>query len=53
MKCLSRFHFKDWNVKLLAIGHNYTKYRGKIRSLLVNEGYHCIEREGDDWYYKP
>lgn len=49
---LSTFPFDDWNVKAFTIEHNFTEDRMKIRKLLEENGYTCLEAEWDDWYYK-
>ncbi|MDA8381604.1 MAG: FkbM family methyltransferase [Betaproteobacteria bacterium] len=50
LEILSAFPFEKWDVRLITVEHNYTPQRQAIRDLLNAKGYHCCEREWDDWY---
>ena len=47
---LQAFPFNQWCIKLLTVEHNFTQQRASIRNLLERYGYHCTERQWDDWY---
>jgi len=49
---LETFPFDGWNIKMLTIEHNFTEQRADIRALMKHNGYHYIEMQWDDWYYK-
>lgn len=49
---LSSFPFNKWNVNLFSIEHNFSEQRGKIRDLMLRNGYSCTEKDWDDWYKK-
>lgn len=49
---LNAFPFKEWDIRLITVEHNFTEQRAKIRSLLEFNGYLCQEAQWDDWYFK-
>lgn len=49
---LAAFPFKEWDVRLFTVEHNFTEQRVKIRTLLELNGYLCQEAQWDDWYFK-
>ena len=49
---LQAFPFDQWYIKLLTVEHNFTQQRASIRTLLERYGYHCTERQWDDWYQR-
>lgn len=49
---LEAFPFKQWNIRLLTVEHNFTERRKDIRSLLEGHGYRCHEAQWDDWFEK-
>lgn len=49
---LEAFSFDRWAVALITVEHNFSASRSKIRNLLESQGYRCIEKDWDDWYYK-
>jgi len=48
---LKSFPFDRWRIRLMTIEHNFTDRRSDIRTLMEQNGYHCIEMEWDDWFY--
>lgn len=49
---LNSFRFDKWDINLITVEHNFTQRRKDIRKLLESNGYHCLEMQFDDWYYK-
>lgn len=47
---LESFPFDKWQINYLTVEHNYSDVRRKLRELLEENGYRCVEREWDDWY---
>jgi FkbM family methyltransferase len=50
---LKAFDFNRFRFGLIVVEHNYTENRGKIRELLIEQGYSQIHRDisaFDDWY---
>jgi FkbM family methyltransferase len=47
---LRAFPFKEWNVRLITVEHNFTPMRQQLRELLTAHGYSCREERWDDWY---
>ena len=48
---LSSFPFELWRVKLFTVEHNYTIQREGIAQLMAKNGYQCVEKEWDDWFF--
>ncbi len=48
---LQAFPFKDWNVKLWTVEHNFTPAREEIFKIMTAHGYRRKESQWDDWYY--
>lgn len=49
---LEKFPFDEWEIDLITVEHNNTKYRDKIYKILSKEGYTRMQKNWDDWYYK-
>jgi len=49
---IRNFPFEEWNIQMMTIEHNYTERRADVRKLMRSKGYHCTEKEFDDWYHK-
>lgn len=47
---LKAFPFKEWNIRLLTVEHNFTERRKDIRKVLEGHGYQCLEAQWDDWF---
>ena len=47
---LSTFPFKEWNIRLITVEHNFSEQRDSIRQLLAQHGYIRTESQWDDWY---
>jgi len=50
---LSHFPWDKWNIRLITVEHNFTPDRDRIRQLLTGQGYDVIEKQWDDWYFRP
>lgn len=50
---LSHFPWDKWNIRLITVEHNFTPDRDRIRALLSAQGYDVIEKQWDDWYFRP
>jgi FkbM family methyltransferase len=53
---LSAFDFKEWDISIITVEHNFTENREKLRLLLESNGFVRVLTsisEVDDWYVKP
>ncbi len=52
LEILQSLDFRRWRIRLITVEHNFTIARGKIRALLKDKGYRCLECQWDDWYFR-